>query len=727
MKQRMSILDIRAMANELNARLSNAFIQNFYSFEQRFIYVKFSNKDILLIEPGVRIHLCSDYETEISHFCKKLREKCRHAKVHEIYQFGFDRVIVINTLRFRLVIEFYSGGNIVILDENDTIIDLLRTVKELGIEKNSKYIFNKVEIDTSFEKFKEMELSEIFPFEKEYIDIIKGEMDELAKRLGVDFKGLKDERCRSNVEDYFRNLKDQIDNIGGFGEVTLLKNKPEMLFSFKTVFDPNKVEKVDRKLEISEKLKSLEIKNLQEISEETVKNNNQEEGDAEEIKDSQKISDEEKKTEDEKIKQQRYKINLCDKGEIEDILSKSRGIKALVFSSLSEASEYYFFDTKKQKKLKENKGIRIKKAQERYIQELGLQAEGTQEIIDILVRNRELLESILSVFKKVFETRMEWKDFDIFWEQERLNKNPLASAIKSYDLRKRTCIVELESSCFDLDLNLNLSKNIEKFYLKKKKSIDKSVKTQNALENIAEKMIPKKESVKIQKREPFWFEKFHFFISSGGKLVIGGKNSQQNEVVVKKHLDPSDLYFHCDVQGASSVICKGRDEDTVTQASYMSLCMSKCWEEGVIRQVFYVEPDQVSKAPPTGEFISKGGFMIRGKKNILNPYRLEYGVGLLFKKEDSAEILDFCTVPESGHAYQYAFPVCAPWIVVKDYKYRIRLCPGNEKKSKICQDILKTFHNVSKDSSEERAVKAIGVDEYMSVVLGKSKIAKIIK
>ena len=82
MKQRFSILDIKAITNELNQRISNSFIQNFYSTQQRLLFIRFSNKDTLLIEPSARMHLVQSYDTEISHFCKKLRELCRHAKVH---------------------------------------------------------------------------------------------------------------------------------------------------------------------------------------------------------------------------------------------------------------------------------------------------------------------------------------------------------------------------------------------------------------------------------------------------------------------------------------------------------------------------------------------------------------------------------------------------------------------------------------------------------------------
>ena len=57
-------------------------------------------------------------------------------------------------------------------------------------------------------------------------------------------------------------------------------------------------------------------------------------------------------------------------------------------------------------------------------------------------------------------------------------------------------------------------------------------------------------------RKPYWFEKFYWFISSENYLVIGGRDMQQNEIVVKKYLKQGDIYVHADLSGASSVIIK---------------------------------------------------------------------------------------------------------------------------------------------------------------------------
>ena len=47
-----------------------------------------------------------------------------------------------------------------------------------------------------------------------------------------------------------------------------------------------------------------------------------------------------------------------------------------------------------------------------------------------------------------------------------------------------------------------------------------------------------------------WYEKFRWFFTSGGKLVIGGKSAEQNEEVLKAHLDRDDLIMHTKQAGS---------------------------------------------------------------------------------------------------------------------------------------------------------------------------------
>lgn len=60
------------------------------------------------------------------------------------------------------------------------------------------------------------------------------------------------------------------------------------------------------------------------------------------------------------------------------------------------------------------------------------------------------------------------------------------------------------------------------------------------------------------------------------------------------------------------------------------------WDAKVVCSTYWVYSHQVSKTAPTGEYLSVGSFMIRGKKNFLPPSHLILGLGFLFKLEDSS-------------------------------------------------------------------------------------------
>jgi hypothetical protein len=70
---------------------------------------------------------------------------------------------------------------------------------------------------------------------------------------------------------------------------------------------------------------------------------------------------------------------------------------------------------------------------------------------------------------------------------------------------------------------------------------------------------------------------------------------------------------------------------TINETARFVACFSRAWKEnwGIV-DVFYVQPDQISKSPPTGEFLPKGSFVISGKKNFIKNIKTELALGLKF-------------------------------------------------------------------------------------------------
>uniref|UniRef100_A0A8B9LEM7 Ribosome quality control complex subunit NEMF n=1 Tax=Astyanax mexicanus TaxID=7994 RepID=A0A8B9LEM7_ASTMX len=73
---------------------------------------------------------------------------------------------------------------------------------------------------------------------------------------------------------------------------------------------------------------------------------------------------------------------------------------------------------------------------------------------------------------------------------------------------------------------------------------------------------------------------------------------------------------------------------TLTEAGTMAVCYSAAWDAKVITSAWWVHHNQVSKTAPTGEYLTTGSFMIRGKKNFLPPSYLIMGFSFLFKVDE---------------------------------------------------------------------------------------------
>ncbi|HLC70696.1 MAG TPA: NFACT RNA binding domain-containing protein [Candidatus Nanoarchaeia archaeon] len=194
-----------------------------------------------------------------------------------------------------------------------------------------------------------------------------------------------------------------------------------------------------------------------------------------------------------------------------------------------------------------------------------------------------------------------------------------------------------------IDLAKSVDENAGTYFELAKKAKKKVAGTLKALEESRRKLAQlqkdehlflEQEHQKLQKKErkKEWYEKFHWFISSEDFLCIGGKDSTTNEIIIKKHLEKDDIVFHTDMAGSPFFIVKnGHKATSITlqEAAQATAVYSKAWKAGhTIADVFYVNPDQVSKEAKSGEYMSKGSFMIRGKTTYLHP-SVELAIGIV--------------------------------------------------------------------------------------------------
>lgn len=132
----------------------------------------------------------------------------------------------------------------------------------------------------------------------------------------------------------------------------------------------------------------------------------------------------------------------------------------------------------------------------------------------------------------------------------------------------------------------------------------------------------KQRAKKNRKKE--WYEKFRWFVSSNGFLVVGGRDATTNDILIKKHTEPSDVVFHTEAPGSPFVVVKNPDKKTIpksTQQEAADFCASfgKAWKLGLSAvEVYAIAPDQVSKEAKSGEYLGKGAFMIYGKRTYFS-------------------------------------------------------------------------------------------------------------
>ncbi len=154
---------------------------------------------------------------------------------------------------------------------------------------------------------------------------------------------------------------------------------------------------------------------------------------------------------------------------------------------------------------------------------------------------------------------------------------------------------------------------------KKKREIEKKIeKIKKSEEKEIEKIMEKREK-RLKKK---WFHGYRWFITSNGFLVVAGKDASSNESLIKKHLDSNDLVLHCELIGSPFVVIKNgktASDMDIRETADFAVTFSRAWKEGIYSyKVAIINPDQLSKTPNSGEYLSKGAFIIRGKTRSID-------------------------------------------------------------------------------------------------------------
>ncbi len=262
----------------------------------------------------------------------------------------------------------------------------------------------------------------------------------------------------------------------------------------------------------------------------------------------------------------------------------------------------------------------------------------------------------------------------------------------------------------EIDLNKSTNENAQLLFRKAKEAKQKKLnlereiaKTQRELERertklkFASKQIREEEKKKIrilQDRE--WYHKFHSFFTSEGLLVLAGRDAQQNDILFSKYLEANDLFFHADVHGASAVILKkGKDakDESLREAAAFSVCHSSAWKANLhVANTYYVDKEHVGKYSH-GEYVPKGGFMIKGEKKWFKNTELKLAIAI----ERINNVEKLVAVPGN-----YDF-LHSPRAFIR----KIFVVPGEKEKTEVAKALISKLHAQSIDLAFEQLLQIL--------------------
>lgn len=653
----MSSFDIAAIVSELRALLINAWVSNVYQVDSLFT-IKFRTKEgtvELLIEPSKRLHLTKYQRPKPkfpSKFCMTLRKYLRNQRVLEIKQYKFDRVVVLEVGRVtaegeeqirhnKLIVEFFERGNLVLLDSEDKVIVALnyRVMRDRRIIPNRKFNFapsrgmdiKQVELD-DFKTIIQNSDQNLIRTIIRNLNISPIYAEEICFRAHIDKEMQVSNLIDENYSSLFENLK---------GLISLLQE--------------NTINPVINQVNSNTYLTPIDLAQFSSANKQIYKNFN---------------------------------------AAADEFFSSKEEIKTVAVEL-------------KDKKTELSKTEKILKNQQKAIQQLERNSIRYKQLGDILYQNFQEIEELLTSIKNAHNNGRSWEEItNIFQEAKKKNIKP-AQFVKKINYNNATLLLTIDGEEFSIDFRKSVAENANNFYTKAKKAAAKLKGAKKAYQQLFQqkdkveleaKLIAKEDRKLIEKRKKPWYEKFHWFISSDNFLVIGGRDLKTNELIVRKYMDNNDIFFHATFQGAPVVVIKteGKQvpEQTLKEAAKFAVTFSKAWKSNYGQaDVYCVNASQVSLTPPSGEYLRKGSFIVRGKRNEFKNTPLELILGVKFDEK-------------------FAIIMAGPPTAIKKHNdLFVQVKFGDKSSAHLAKLIKNRFLKESSNEHQKRLVQNLPLDE----------------
>uniref|UniRef100_A0A8D3CGJ5 Ribosome quality control complex subunit NEMF n=1 Tax=Scophthalmus maximus TaxID=52904 RepID=A0A8D3CGJ5_SCOMX len=653
MKTRFTTVDIRAVIAEINTNYIGMRVYNVYDIDNKTYLIRLQKPDskaVLLIESGTRIH-STDFEWPKnmmpSGFAMKCRKHLKTRRLTQVKQLGIDRIIDMqfgsDEAAYHLIIELYDRGNIILADHEYTILNLLR--------------FRTAEVEDV-----KIAVRERYPVENARPPEPLISLERLTEILSQAQNGEPVKRVLNPHLPYGATLiEHSLIEVGLSGSV-----------------------KVDNQVDAAQVApKILEAMQIAETYMDKTENFG---GKGYIIQKSEKKPS---------LAPGKPSEELLTYDEFHPFLFAQHASPYLEFETFDKAVDEFFSKMESQKidmkALQQEKHAmkKLENVKKDHVQRLEAlhQAQEVDRVKGELVEmNLPVVERALQVVRSALANQVDWTEIGIIVKEAQAAGDPVACAIKELKLQtnhvtmllknpyiseddqeeeeKKDVVVEKgkknknkdkgqskklqknKPMLVDVDLGLSAYANAKRYYdfkrtaeKKEQKTIEAADKAMKSAEKKTQQTLKEVQTVTTIQKARKSLLKFLWFISSENYLIIAGRDQQQNEMIVKRYLRAGDIYVHADLHGATSCVIKNNSGDpipprTLTEAGTMSVCYSAAWDAKIITSAWWVHHHQVSKTAPTGEYLTTGSFMIRGKKNFLPPSYLIMGFGFLFKVDE---------------------------------------------------------------------------------------------
>ncbi|MFX0106901.1 MAG: ribosome rescue protein RqcH [Candidatus Hodarchaeota archaeon] len=629
----MSNIDLRLILPEIHEAAKGAFIKNVYQYGNIFVlklYQPAEGTTQLMLETGRRVHLTEYRRVALRvppKFCTVLRKYLRDRRILSVTQHDLDRILIIESgeeeSSYKLVIELFGDGNLLLLDPEDTIFVAMRyrKMRDRDVVPKAKYVFpppRGVDILT----LEEDSLGNIISDSKANV------VRTLASRLNLDSLSCEEICAISGV-----NPKTNASDL----DEQLIKDLKEGVRTF--------IERVKRGVE-----------------------------------NASVILDEEEEGEFEPVSFTPFVFEVYNGQLSETFQSFSEALDRFYGVSEVEQEEEHQDPHAKERKRLET----IVQKQQESIERLSVQADNLRKAGEAIYTHFQLVQDVLETITTARSSGLSWGEIVSRIDEGRKKGNQSAIIIQKITPSQGKIAVKLGELDVSLDVRKNAQDNASLAYDQAKKAeakikgAQKQIeKTKIRLEDLKSEEIAEPETrpkiMKIRKKR--WYEKFRWFISSEGFLVLGGRDAKTNEQLAKRQMGPNDVFLHASLHGAPYTVVKVPEdapgEQTLNEAAQFAVTFSRAWQDGLSGgEAYWVNPEQVSFTPPSGEYLPTGAVMIYGNRNFIRRVPVELAVGVLIEEGE--------VIPVSG----------PPSAISTKTEYHLRIIPSDKKKGQLVKDIL---------------------------------------